>query len=343
MSAVSSLFESKKQIAITAVVLLVVLLILWAVGWLSILFRGVFGLIIPYIALALFLGGIVYRVVQWAKAPVPFRIPTTCGQQQSLPWFRSNKLDNPHGTLSVIGRMLLEVLLFRSLFRNTKVELKSGPKLVYGSEKLLWLGALAFHWTFLIIILRHFRFFLEPVPFFVDGLQSVDGFLQIGVPILYMTDVVIVAALTFLVLRRLFDSKLRYISLPADYFPLLLILGIVLTGILMRYTPAKADLVGAKQLALGLLSFHPVLPEGIGIMFYLHLFLVCLLIAYFPFSKLTHMVGVFLSPTRNMANNNRIIRHVNPWNYPVAVHTYEEWEEEFKEKLKSSGYPLDKE
>jgi hypothetical protein len=55
-----------------------------------------------------------------------------------------------------------------------------------------------------------------------------------------------------------------------------------------------------------------------------------------------HMGGVFLSPTRNLANNNRSKRHVNPWNYPVKVHSYEEWEEEFKDKIAASGLPLDK-
>jgi hypothetical protein len=67
------------------------------------------------------------------------------------------------------------------------------------------------------------------------------------------------------------------------------------------------------------------------------------LLAYFPFSKLMHMGGVFLSPTRNMANNNRSKRHVNPWSYPVKVHTYEEWEEEFHDKMKAAGLPLEKE
>ncbi|CAD7782481.1 MAG: hypothetical protein KIIPBIDF_01663 [Candidatus Methanoperedenaceae archaeon GB50] len=77
--------------------------------------------------------------------------------------------------------------------------------------------------------------------------------------------------------------------------------------------------------------------------FYVHIFLVSVLFAYFPFSKLTHMAGVFLSPTRNLANNNRAVRHINPWNPPVVIHTYEEWEEEFKDKIKAAGIPLDKE
>jgi hypothetical protein len=64
---------------------------------------------------------------------------------------------------------------------------------------------------------------------------------------------------------------------------------------------------------------------------------------YFPFSKLMHMGGVFMSPTRNMSNNNRSVRHVNPWNAPVKTHKYEEWEEEFNDVIKGAGIPLDKE
>ncbi len=301
-----------------------------------------FGVIIPYAALITFLAGVIYKVVNWAKSPVPFRITTVAGQQKSLKWIKSSKLDSPHSTLGVIGRMLLEILFFRSLFRNTKAELKKGPKLVYGTTKYLWLGALAFHWSFLIILLRHFRYFTEPVPAFVPFIQNLDSFFQIGLPILYMTNVLILIGLTFLVIRRIIDSKLNYISLPSDYFPLLLIITIVLSGILMRYFE-KVDVVAIKELAMGLVSFTPVIPDGISVLFYIHIFLVSVLLAYFPFSKLLHMAGVFLSPTRNLANNNRMRRHVNPWDYPVRVHTYEEYEEEFRDKMVASGLPVEKE
>ena len=301
-----------------------------------------FGVIIPYIAIATFLIGIIYQVIKWAKSPVPFRIPTVAGQQKSLPWIKSSKLESPHSTLGVIGRMILEVFLFRSLFRNTKAELKNGPRLVYGSSKYLWLGALAFHWTLLIIFLRHFRYFTEPVFAFVPFLQNLDGFFQVGVPIIYITDIIILVALSFLFLRRIIDPKLRYISLSSDYLPLFLLISIVITGILMRYF-TKVDIVSIKELAMGLFNFTPVVPDGIGIMFFIHLFLVCVLLIYFPFSKLLHMPGVFLSPTRNLANNSRMKRHVNPWNYPVRVHTYEEYEDEFRDKMKAAGIPVEKE
>jgi nitrate reductase gamma subunit len=302
----------------------------------------IFGVVIPYAAIATFLIGIIFQVIKWAKSPVPFRIPTVAGQQKSLPWIKNSRLESPHSTLGVIGRMILEVFLFRSLFRNTKAELKNGPTLVYGSSKYLWLGALAFHWSLLFIFLRHFRYFTEPIPVFVPFIQNLDGFFQIGVPIIYLTDLVIVAALSFLFLRRIFDPKLRYFSLASDYFPLFLLISIAITGILMRYF-TKVDIVGVKELAMGLFSFQPVVPEGIGIMFFIHLFLVCVLLIYFPFSKLLHMPGVFLSPTRNLANNSRMKRHINPWDYPVRIHTYEEYEDEFRDKMKAAGIPVEKE
>jgi nitrate reductase gamma subunit len=307
--------------------------------------RFLFGVVIPYVAIAAFILGFIYRVVKWGRSPVPFSIPTTAGQQKTLPWIKQNKFDNPSNTFGVIGRMFFEVFLFRSLFRNTKVELKEGPKLTYGSEKFLWLAAIAFHWSFLIIFFRHFRFFIQDVPTMVKMTEGLDSFLQIGAPLLYTTDVILLAAVTYLILRRLFMPLIKYISLPADYFPLFLIFGLGASGVIMRYF-SKVHIVGVKQLVMGLISFNPVsleVMQSIGVVFYIHLFLLSVLLIYFPMSKLMHMGGVFLSPTRNMPNNSRIVRHINPWNYPVHVHTYEEYENDFREKMKKAGIPVEKE
>lgn len=303
-----------------------------------------FGVVIPYAAGAIFVFGLLYRIWRWAGTPVPFRIPTTSGQQKSLPWIKSSFLENPHNTLGVIGRMALEVLLFRSLLRNTTVELKQKTKKLIYSESLgLWLAALAFHWAMLIILLRHLRFFTEPIPAVVLGLQSLDGVFEIAVPTLFITDIIILLALSYLILRRIVQSQVRFISLPSDYIAVLLILSVVFSGLLMRFF-YKVDIVAVKELALGVVTFSPATPpEALGFSFYLHLLLFCALLAYFPFSKMVHMAGVFLSPTRNMANNNRMRRHINPWDYPVKVHTYEEYEDEFRDVMKAAGMPLDKE
>jgi nitrate reductase gamma subunit len=102
------------------------------------------------------------------------------------------------------------------------------------------------------------------------------------------------------------------------------------------------DITAVKELAVGLFKFHPKSPEGIGVIFYIHLFMISILIAYFPFSKLMHFAGIFLSPTRNLSNNSRMKRHINPWNYPVKYHTYEEYEDDFREKMIEAGLPVDK-
>ena len=172
-----------------------------------------FGVVIPYLAMALFLGGFCYRVVHWARSPVPFRIPTTCGQGYSLPWIKQDKLEAPTTTSQVVARMFLEIFLFRSLWRNTKATVYDGPKLTYESSKWLWLFGIVFHYSFLVVVVRHMRLFLDPVPWVVAFLETGDSLLQIGAPVMYMTDVTIVLALLFLFARRLTNRQVRYLSL----------------------------------------------------------------------------------------------------------------------------------
>jgi nitrate reductase gamma subunit len=327
----------KVAVALVAVVGLFLLGLLGAAPGMGL----VFGVVLPYTALALFVGGLIYRVLSWANVPVPFRIPTTSGQQKSLAWIKQEKLDNPHNTLTVIGRMALEILLFRSLLKNTKTDLVEGHRLVYATDLGLWLAAMAMHWSLLIILIRHLRLFTNPVPFFVTFLERTDGFMEVGLPVVFITSIVFVVALAYLLYRRLAIGQVRYISLVGDYFPLFLMLAIGVSGVWVRHL-AKTDIASVKEMALGLARFSPVVADSISPLFYGHLFLVCVLLAYFPFSKLVHMAGVFLSPTRNMANNNRAVRHVNPWDYPVKVHTYEEYEDDLREKMIGAGIPVER-
>lgn len=303
--------------------------------------KFLFGVIIPYLAVLTFLAGFTKKVMGWARSSVPFRIPTTCGQQKSMDWIKNSKLDCPTTTLGVVCRMALEILLFRSLFRNTKMGFQ-GARIFYKWEIWLWIAALAFHYSFFAVVFRHLRFFTEPVPFPVKMAEKLDSFFQMGLPVVYASGIVLLAAVLYLLIRRLTLPQVRYISLSADYFPLFLIIGIAITGIMMRYF-TKVDIANIKSLTMGLVTFHPTLPDGIGGIFYAHLLFVSALLAYFPFSKLMHLGGVFLSPTRNMPTDTRARRHVNPWNYPVHVHTYEEYEDEFREKMIEAGLPVDKE
>ena len=315
--------------------------------------QGFFGVVIPYVAMVVFIGGFVWKVIGWSKSPVPFRITTTCGQQKSLPWIKAENLDNPFSKRDVFLRMFFEILFFRSLFRNTRMSLQkseSGMKVVYDWELFLWAASLIFHYSFLVVSLRHLRFFLDPVPGFITFIESLDGFFRVellksyfsvGLPGIMMTGIFLLLAGLFLLARRIFSAKTNYISLAADYFPLLLILGIAYTGLQMRYL-TKVDVLGVKELTMGLVTLRPVVPDGIGVLFYIHLFLVSTLLIYFPFSKLMHFGGVFMSPTRNLTADTRANRHINPWNYSVKTHTYEEYEDEFREKMIGVGLPVEK-
>jgi nitrate reductase gamma subunit len=301
----------------------------------------IFAVVIPCLALVAFFTGFIYRIVRWAQSPVPFNITTVAGQEKSLPWIKDDKIESPGNNWAVTWRMFLEIFFFRSLFRNSRADMVAGQRLVYGGSRWLWLGGLAFHWSLLVIIFRHLRFFTEPVFPPVTWLTSLDSLFQFSLSTLFLSDFIILTALTYLFLRRVVSPQIKYISLASDYLALLLILGVIISGILMRWI-FKVDADAVKRLAISMITFSPAVSPNIGLAFYIHLMLVCTLIAYFPFSKMMHAPGILFSPTRNMKNNSRSVRHINPWNRPVRVHTYEEYEDEFRKPMIAAGLPVEK-
>src|SRR4030042_5344112 len=323
--------------AISGIVLVIFFV---AIGIEGIGLYSFFAIFIPYVAVFLFVVGFIYRVLKWASSPVPFQIPTVSGQQKSLSWIKADNIDSPYTTGGVVKRLALEILLFRSLLKNEKVELEAPHRLLLKTSTLLWLGAMAFHWSLLVILVRHLRFFLEPVPSVVVILQRVDSIFQNLLPILYISDVILLIALGYLFMRRIIYPQVRYISLPSDYFVLLIIAGIALSGVLMRLI-FKGDLVQVKEWVMAMLSLRPMPAKGVNLFFYIHLFFVSFLMAYFPLRKLMHMPGIFLSPTKNMRNTSRNDRHINPWDHPVKIHSYEEYEEGFREPMKEVGLPVE--
>ena len=329
---------------------LLVVLLIGAIAWIGscIGLTAVFGIVLPYVAVIVFIVGLVRRMMYWAKSPVPFAIPTTGGQERSLDFIKQEKFDCPATKWGVVVRMFLEVCLFRSLFRNTSAAtyendpVNGGPRVVYYSSKWLWVFSLLFHYCFLIVFLRHFRFFMEPVPCCVSFIEMIDGVLQIGSPRFFMTGGLLLVALLFLLARRIFNERLRYISLVNDYFPLFLLIGIVVTGLCLRYFD-KAEIAQVKIFIMGLTHFSPVISNlDLNSMFIVHLTFVSTLLIYFPYSKLVHMPGIFFSPTRNLPTNTREERHINPWNPPKQFFTYPEYEDTYRDAMAAAGLPLEK-
>ncbi len=277
---------------------------------------ALFGVLIPYVAVAVFVVGVIYRIVNWANSAVPLKITTTSGQAHSLPFIKRtiyDRFDSPYTKWETVVRMFLEIFLFRSLLKNTRYYL---DRQAQKDARWLWLFAILFHYSLLLVLIRHSRFFLQPVPDFVEMLSNVEAFKGVFIPSVYVSGVAIVVALAMLWLRRILLSRERTLSLPSDHFALILLLAITVSGNVMRYF-FKADLELVKELIMNLMVFNvakaAAIADQIEPIFYVHFLLACLLLAYFPFSKLMHAGGVFFSPTRNMPNDNRFRRHVNPW------------------------------
>lgn len=299
-----------------------------------------------YLAALVFLCGMAWRVWTWAATPEPFHIPTTTAQQRSLKGIAWSRVESPATIAGAIGRMAIEGLLFRSLLRNTAPGGPPGgdevcPDPVFLERRALWLGAMAFHWSLLVIVVRHLRLFVDPVPGVAAALAAADGFFEVGLPTWYATDVVLVVALGYLLWRRLRDPLVRYISLPADYLALAALIAVAATGIVLRHV-ARPDLVSVRGFTLGVAALAPPALPAPGAWLAAHLVSVSFLLAILPFTKMVHAVGVWLSPTRNQANDSRRRRYPNPWDAPVPVHTYEEWEDEFRDKLEAAGLPVER-
>ena len=235
---------------------------------------GTIYAVLFYIATAIFVFGLAYRIRLYARTPAPLKIPTT-----PAPVTRSG----------VVVRMAKEVVLFESLFK---------------ANKWTWLFGWVFHAALLLVLMRHLRYFTEPVWFWVRWAQ----------PFGLYAGFAMFAGLAGLWVRRFSVERVRYISAPSDHLMLLLLIAIAATGLMMKYV-AHTDILSLKAFILGLMYFdwQPIPSDPILLV---HLGLVLLLMIIFPFSKLLHAPGVFFSPGRNQVDNSREQRHHAP---PVKV------------------------
>jgi nitrate reductase gamma subunit len=232
-------------------------------------------ILLPYVSVGVFLLGILYRFWRWIQTPVPLRIATTPA---------------PKTRWGVAWRLIGDVLWFPNLFQ---------------ADKPLWAAGWLFHIALWLTLLRHLRYFLYPVPEWVAGIQTLGLYAGYFIPF----------PLTFLLARRLVIDRALYISILGDFFALILLLAISLSGILLVFF-FRTYIIDVKALILGLVHFQPLIPQ-VHWVFALHFLLVLVLLIYFPFSKLMHAGGLFLSPSRNQ-RTNFAQRFVNPWDFPVG-------------------------
>ena len=224
-----------------------------------------------YVATLTLVGGLVYRIRLYFRTPAPLKIPTT-----PAPTTRSG----------VAFRLAREGVLFESLFK---------------ANKWIWVFGWIFHAALLLVLLRHLRYFQQPVWPPVALIQ----------PFGIYAGFAMVAGLMGLWARRFLVPRVRYISAFSDHLMLALLVAIGASGLLMKFV-THTDIVALKAFFLGLMRFelNPLPPDPVLLV---HIGLVAVLMIVFPFSKLLHGVGLFFSPTRNQVDNPRERRHVAPW------------------------------
>jgi len=232
---------------------------------------GVIYAILFWAATFVIVLGIANKIRIYWKTPAPLKIPTTPAPVT-------------HG--GVVIRMMMEVLMFKSLFR---------------SDKLLWVLSILFHYGMLVIVIRHFRYVLDPVWGVVDFIQPFGKY----------AGFVFLLGLLGLLARRLFIDRVRYITAPSDRAMLGLLMLIGFSGLMMQFV-SHTDIVMVKAFFRGLIHFNwqPLPADGTLLV---HLTLVLILMFIFPISKLLHAPGIFFSPTRNQVDNPREKRHLAPW------------------------------
>ena len=224
-----------------------------------------------YIAFFIFTYGLVCKILQYAKTPAPLKIPT---------------MPAPTTQAGVVFRMSREVILFESLFK---------------SSKATWLFGWLFHFGLFLDMLRHLRYFIDPIWFWVVIIQPFGKY----------GSILMFVGLVGLLVRRIVVDRVRYISSPSDHLMLVLILCITSTGIAMSFY-LGADVISVKSFFTGLITFdiHNIPADPVLIS---HLIMVALLMIIFPYSKLLHAPGLFFSPSRYQVDNSRDKRHIAKW------------------------------
>ncbi|RDV84556.1 respiratory nitrate reductase subunit gamma [Ammonifex thiophilus] len=221
--------------------------------------------ILPYFTVALFLGGIVWRIWRWMIARIVHNI--------TLSPFPSN-------WVAAILWILWQMVFFWNV-------LKFDP--------WLWVGAWPMHVALFSILGGHVlgiytlgtQFHLL-FPWLITEAQSEHASEFLGT----FFGIIFFVALVYLLVRRLTLTRMKVLSSTSDYLHLLLLLAISGVGNYMRLVEgAGVTYAEARTFLAGLFTFNPQ-PFPDNWFFFTHFLLVQLLMIVFPFSKLMHSFGI---------------------------------------------------
>lgn len=227
------------------------------------IFELLIGRVMPFVSLAFLFAGLVYRIQKWWKAAAPNMALYPSASSTGGMW----------------KKVLGEVVFFSS-FRK--------------ENRSLWLPTWLFHLTLILILAGHTRL-LSAGP---DTALGLIGLGSGGINALSawaggIFGVVAMVAAFMLLNRRFVNERVREVSTGEDYYVLLLVLMILITGNAMRFF-SHFDVGVTRTYFASLFQFGPTqVPHDP--LFLLHFFLVQILLIYLPFGKFLHIPGIFFS------------------------------------------------
>jgi len=195
-------------------------------------------------------------------------ILTFCGNYiaKGMTWIKhkpNTVFPHPKATLKVLGMSAVDIFLFRRLLSVNDV---------------LWIGEWVFHVSFVFVILRHLRYFINPIPQWIWGMQTP------GIIAGYILPV----ALVYIVAMKVIIEKKKYVS-SYNFFLIALLFIIGVTGLFMKIV-FRPDVVGIKEFIIGTVTFGFVnAPESA--LFVMHFLMVLLMFVCLP----THLFAAPLT------------------------------------------------
>lgn len=242
--------------------------------------------------------GILWRLIRWMRAEVPF----------SLTLFPLEKT-----TSGKLRSLAMETLFFRGLYRE---------------HRSFWVLVWIFHFSLAMILVGHVAgVYCNRQQFVVLGVTP-EMSRQLSLVFGGIAGCLLLVSAAVLLIRRLSEPVLQKLSPPEAYFDLMLILAVTLSGIVMYLPGFHSNIEEIRAYMGGILHFDPR-PFPDNPLFFLHFLLAMVLVAYLPFSRMFHVGGSLV--IRKMfyekppvypssAENSRPVSALLKRLYPVSTH-----------------------
>ncbi len=221
--------------------------------------------ILVYIAVIVFIVGMAYQIVTWARSP------------------------KSAVKLGLFPKPRNRGIRFFKVLKDSFVFPQSAEV-----DPWMWIFAIFFHFSLAAVLVAHFRLVREFTP--VVNVIGKEGMERLGAVVGGTMGVILLITVMYYLLRRFF-SPYKDLSVFDDYFIVFLLIVLIALGDHLRFF-AKFSVVDYRAYVQSLLVFKPSFPEAIANsnakwVLTMHVFFVNLFVIYFPFSKLTHAIGTF--------------------------------------------------